>query len=83
MGPRVWSGGEIFSKKKQIKNVGHIKPPLPSPIIIKVKENSIIAGLGACKSYECYQNPNYFPALVKEYVILEVQLDSLDGLQCF
>ena len=34
-------------------------------------------------SYECYQNTNYFPALVKEYVILDVQLDPLDGLQCF
>ena len=34
-------------------------------------------------SYECYQNTNYFPALVKEYVILDVQLGPLDGLQCF
>ena len=39
--------------------------------------------LGACKSYECYQNTNYFPALVKGYVILDVQLGPLDGLQCF
>ena len=28
-------------------------------------------------------NINYFPALDKEYVILDVQLDHLDGLQCF
>ena len=48
-----------------------------------MKENSIIALLGACKSYECYQNTNYFPALVKGYVILDVQLGPLDGLQCF
>ena len=26
---------------------------------------------------------NYFPALVKGYVILELQLGPLDGLQCF
>ena len=28
-------------------------------------------------------NINYFPALDKEYIILDVQLDPLDGLQCF
>ena len=30
-----------------------------------------------------YQNTNYFLALVKEYVILDVQLDPLDDFQCF
>ena len=28
-------------------------------------------------------NTHHFLALVKEYVILDVQLDPLDGLQCF
>ena len=46
-------------------------------------ENPLIAGFGAWESYEYYQNTNYFPALVKEYVILDVQLGPLDGLQCF
>ena len=36
-----------------------------------------------CVSYGQYQNTNYFIALVKEYVILDVQLAPLDGLQCF
>ena len=51
--------------------------------LIFFMENPLIAGFGAWESYECYQNTNYFPALVKEYVILDVQLDPLDGLQCF
>ena len=52
-------------------------------MILFFKENPIIADLGAWKSYEYYQNTNYFPALVKEYVILDVQLGPLDGLLCF
>ena len=47
------------------------------------KENPIIADLGEWKSYKQYQNTNYFPAVVQEYVILDVQLDPLDDLQCF
>ena len=35
VGLRVWSGGQIFSKKK--KNCGHIKTPAPPPLITKVK----------------------------------------------
>ena len=49
-------------------------------VILFFQENSITADLGAWKSYECYQNTNYFPALVKQYVIIDVQLDPLDGL---
>ena len=79
MGLRVWSGGEIVRKKIKKEWGAHKAPPL----ITKVKENAIIAGLGACKSYECYQNINYFPALVKGYVILDMQLGPLDNLQCF
>ena len=35
MGVRVWSGGEIFSKKIKTLWGGHIRPP--PPIITKVK----------------------------------------------
>ena len=52
-------------------------------MILFFKEYPIIADLGAWKSYELYQNTNYFPAVDKEYVILDVQQDPLDGLQCF
>ena len=49
-------------------------------MILFFKENPIIADFGAWQSYEWYQNTTNFPALVKEDVILDVQLNPLDGL---
>ena len=49
-------------------------------MILFFKENPIIVDLGAWKPYKQYQNTKYFPALVKEDVILDVQLNPLDVL---